>query len=244
MERAGDIAEVRMKARTLFITGTDTGVGKTFAGCALLRRAGREGLRVAAFKPVASGCTSTPQGLRNDDALALRDAAVTDDPYDWINPYAFEPPVAPHLAAQQAGRRVQTTVLDAAHAHLSQDRDLVLVEGAGGWLVPLNEDLSFAAWVEKHNWPVILVVGMRLGCLNHALLSAENIARRTRLAGWIANALPPQMDLLDDNIESLRRRLPAPLLGVLTPDCTPERAAELLQLPPLAGDEDDDEGLP
>ena len=232
-----------MSARTLFITGTDTGVGKTFAACALLRRARQEGLRVAGFKPVASGCARTPQGLRNDDALALQDAAVTHEPYEWINPCAFEPPIAPHLAAQAAGQRVQTTVLDAAHAQLARDRDLVIAEGAGGWLVPLNEDLSFAAWVEKHNWPVILVVGMRLGCINHALLSAENIARRTRLAGWIANVLPPAMPVLDDNIEALRRRLAAPLLGVLPAHCTPEQAVQLLSLPAL-DQELDDEGAP
>lgn len=232
-----------MKAKTLFITGTDTGAGKTFAACALLRRAREDGLRVAGFKPVSAGCARTPQGLRNDDALALQEAAVTADPYEWINPYAFEPPVAPHLAAQAAGVRVQTSVLDAAHAHLAQDRDLVIAEGAGGWLVPLNEDLSFAGWVEKHNWPVILVVGMRLGCLNHALLSAENIARRTRLAGWIANVLPPQMDWLDENLDALRQRLPAPLLGVLPANAAPEKAAQCLRLPPLT-EEDEDEGAP
>lgn len=232
-----------MSTHTLFITGTDTGVGKTFAACALLHRARADGLRAVGFKPVASGCDRTPDGLRNGDALALQAAAGSDEPYECINPCAFEPPIAPHLAARAAGQRIAISALDAAHAQLVQRHELVIAEGAGGWLVPLNEDLSFAAWVEKHNWPVVLVVGMRLGCLNHALLSAENIARRTRLAGWIANALPPAMPWLQENIAELERRLPAPLLGILPPDCSAEDAAQRLRLP-AEYDEDEDAGAP
>ena len=174
----------------------------------------------------------------------MQEAGATFEPYEVINPCAFEPAIAPHLAARQAGKRIHTSTLDAAHAQLAQRHELVIAEGAGGWLVPLNEDLSFAAWVEKHNWPVILVVGMRLGCINHALLSAENIMRRTRLAGWVANTLAPEMDCLEENIAEIRERIAAPLLGVIPANCDPERAMSLLKLPRLTGDEDDDEGMP
>lgn len=232
-------------SRTLFVTGTDTGAGKTFAACALLRRARADGLRACGYKPVASGCVRTTDGeLRNEDALSLIEACATQEPYGQINPYAFEPPVAPHLAARAAGVRVKLSVLDAAHDALAQRHDLIIAEGAGGWLVPLNDDLSFAAWVERRNWPVVLVVGMKLGCINHALLSAESIMRRSRLAGWIANALPPRMDLLDENIAELRERIAAPLLGVIAPHSTPDQAAQALRLPEAMDEADDatDEG--
>ncbi|MGH8460137.1 MAG: dethiobiotin synthase [Stenotrophobium sp.] len=204
-----------MSAQTIFVTGTDTGVGKTHISCALLRQLRAQKLKACGYKPVASGCVDTPQGLRNDDALALQEAAATREPYEYINPYAFAPAIAPHLAARAAGVRVKTTQLDAAHAELAARYDWLVVEGAGGWLVPLNEDLTFAGWVAQRGWPVLLVVGMRLGCINHALLSAEAIMRRARLVGWVANVLPPQMAELGDNIETLKRRMPAPLLGVM-----------------------------
>lgn len=194
---------------TLFITGTDTGVGKTYVSCALLRQARG---RACGFKPVASGCERGPDGLRNEDALALQAAAATTEPYAAINPYAFEPAAAPHLAARAAGVTVERSRLDAAHDALAARHAQVLVEGAGGWLVPLNEQETFADWVAARQWPVLLVVGMRLGCINHALLSAESIARRTRLLGWLANPLPPQMPLLAENISALQARMPAPRL--------------------------------
>ncbi|MFP5357291.1 MAG: dethiobiotin synthase [Gammaproteobacteria bacterium] len=206
-----------MSARTLFVTGTDTGIGKTHAACALLARARREGRKVCGYKPVASGCETTPQGLRNADALALQAAAGTREPYARINPYAFAPAIAPHLAAREAGEPVRVSRLMEAHAELAARHELVVVEGAGGWLVPLNEDLSFGGWAAQQGWPVLLVVGLRLGCLNHALLSAEAIGRRAWLAGWIANVLPPEMDRLDENIEALREHLSAPCWGVLPP---------------------------
>lgn len=241
-----DADRTAAQARTLFITGTDTGAGKTRAACALLLRARADGLRACGYKPVASGCVRDAQGAwRNDDALALIAASADSGAaYAQVNPYAFEPPVAPHLAARAAGVRVQLSMLDAAHAALARDHELVVAEGAGGWLVPLNEDLSFASWVERHNWPVILVVGMKLGCLNHALLSVESITRRTRLAGWIANVLPPRMDLLDENLAELRERIAAPLLGVIAEHATPEQAALTVQLPAFDAGDEDDEGLP
>lgn len=199
-----------MPARSLFITGTDTGVGKTYVACALLQQLRQQNLNVCGYKPVASGCERTSAGLRNDDAVALQRAAGTTEPYERINPYAFEPAIAPHLAAASAGVRIEPARLNEAHAQLSAHRDLIVVEGAGGWQVPLNEATTFADWVAAQGWPVILVVGMKLGCINHALLSAEAISRRSNLIGWVANALPPEMPLLTQNIQALRERMPAP----------------------------------
>ena len=203
-----------MSARTFFITGTDTGVGKTHVTCELLQQLRQNGVKACGYKPVASGCAHTPQGLRNDDALALQQAAGTAEPYVHINPYAFEPPIAPHLAAAQAGVHVDLKRLNEAHAQLSSRYDVVLIEGAGGWQVPLNEEVTFADWVGTQGWPVILVVGMRLGCINHALLSVDSILSRAPLLGWIANDLPPAMPMLDENIEALRHRISAPMLRV------------------------------
>ena len=200
---------------TLFVTGTDTGVGKTRTACALLRLARAEGIRACGWKPVASGCERAADGLRNADALALQEAAGTQEPYEKLNPYAFEPGVAPHLAAQASGHPIRVTELDRVHAELSRDYELIVVEGAGGWLAPLNDMWTFGAWAAERQWPVLLVAGMRLGCLNHALLSAESISRRTRLAGWIANVLPPEMPELEGNIDALNRRLSAPCWGRL-----------------------------
>ena len=202
-----------MSARTLFITGTDTGVGKTTVACALIRQARAQGLKVCGWKPVATGCAPTAAGLRNDDALALQEAAGTDEPYELINPCAFEPAVAPHLAAAQARRPIRIAALDAAHRALAARHDLIVAEGAGGWRVPLDEAWTLGAWVAEREWPVLLVVGMRLGCLNHALMSAEAIARDTRLAGWVASVLPPPMPLLAENLATLRQRLSAPSWG-------------------------------
>lgn len=203
-----------MTARSLFITGTDTGVGKTFVACALLKQLRQQGLSVCGYKPVASGCERTAAGLRNDDALALQRAAETSEAYEQINPYAFEPAIAPHLAAAAAGVRIEPARLNEAHAQLARRHELIMVEGAGGWQVPVNEHITFADWVASQGWPVILVVGMRLGCINHALLSAEAISRRSTLMGWVANPLPPGMPMLAENIQTLRERMPAPLLTV------------------------------
>lgn len=226
---------------TLFVTGTDTGVGKTRVACALLRQARSRNVKACGWKPVATGCETTPAGLRNDDALALQEASGAPEPYDHVNPYAFVPAVAPHLAAEAAGRRIRIAELDRVHADLAARYDLVVAEGAGGWRVPLDDSWTVGAWVAEHEWPVVLVVGLRLGCLNHALLSAEAIARDTKLAGWVANVLPPEMDLLEENIESLKERLSAPFWGRIACGATdfdplgfpPDALTELVKPPPV-----------
>jgi len=201
------------RARTLFVTGTDTGVGKTRAACALIRVARQRGLKVCGWKPVATGCERTEEGLRNADALALQQAAGTREPYALLNPCGYERAIAPHLAAALERRPIRVTDLDRAHAELASRYDLIVAEGAGGWRVPLDEAWTLGAWVAEREWPVLLVVGMRLGCLNHALMSAEAIARDTRLAGWVASVLPPPMPLLAENLAALRQRLSAPSWG-------------------------------
>lgn len=208
---------------TLFVTGTDTGVGKTRVACALLRAMRAQGLRVCAYKPVASGCEQTDAGLRNADALELQQAAETAEAYEHINPYAFEPPIAPHLAAAEAGVAIDLQRLDAVHADLAARYDWVIVEGAGGWQVPLSGEATFADWVARRQWPVLLVVGMRLGCINHALLSAESIRRRTLLAGWVANILPPRASHLPENIAALKSFMPVPLLGQVEENAPPQQ---------------------
>jgi dethiobiotin synthetase len=202
-------------ARTLFVTGTDTGVGKTRAARALIRTARSRGTRVCGWKPVATGCERTAAGLRNDDALALQEAAGTREPYELLNPCAYERAVAPHLAARLEQRPIRIAELDRAHDELARRHELIVAEGAGGWRVPLDEAWTLGAWVAEREWPVVLVVGLRLGCLNHAMLTAEAVARDTRLAGWIGSVLPPEMDLLEENLVTLRERLAAPCWGVL-----------------------------
>jgi dethiobiotin synthetase len=218
---------------TLFVTGTDTGVGKTRVACALLHAWRARGVDVCGFKPVATGCASTPDGLRNDDVLALEDAARSGEPYAELNPYAFAPAIAPHLAARASGARISLPKLDRAHDELAARHAMIVAEGAGGWRVPLDEVWTLGEWVVEREWPVVLVVAMRLGCLNHALLSAEVIGRRARLAGWVANRLPPAMEFCDENIAALEQRLAAPLLGVVGAGASVEQAAACLDLEPL-----------
>lgn len=206
---------------TLFVTGTDTGAGKTMVASALLRLARKSDVEASGWKPVASGCEPGPEGLRNADALALQSAAGTQEPYSRINPYAFAPPIAPHLAARGAGRPIQVAELNRVHAELCRSYRLIVAEGAGGWLTPLDDLWTTGAWVAERDWPVLMVVGMRLGCLNHALLTAESISRRAKLVGWVASVLPPDMEALDDNIGSLRERLSAPCWGVLRAGAPP-----------------------
>lgn len=199
--------------RTLFVTGTDTEVGKTHIACHLLRAAAQRGLRCAGYKPVAAGAVPTDDGLRNADALALQSAGSLPLAYEELNPYCFEPPIAPHLAAAEAGVTIARAQLDTCHDAIAAQSDWLLVEGAGGWRVPLGPDWDFADWVAERGWPVLLVVGMRLGCINHALLSAESISRVAPLLGWVANCLPPAQPCLQENIDTLVQRMPAPLLG-------------------------------
>jgi dethiobiotin synthetase len=200
----------------LFVTGTDTGVGKTRVAAGLCRAFARRGDRVAAMKPVASGCAPTPRGLRNADALALRAAMTVRAPYRDVNPFAFEPAIAPHIVAQDLGVTIDFDVLDQAYRNLAEHADVVIVEGAGGWLVPLDARRCFADLAAFWCLDVILVVGLRLGCLNHALLTAEAVSRRNLcLRGWVGNSVDPEFARAEENIGALRERLAAPCLGVL-----------------------------
>lgn len=200
-------------AKTIFVTGTDTEIGKTYVACRLLQALAGEGLHCAGMKPVAAGGVRTAEGLRNEDAQALQAAANVQADYGTINPYVFAEPVAPHIAAADAGVSIEYEQILDAHRKLAALADVVVVEGAGGWQVPLGEEASLADLVTRAGWPVLLVVGMRLGCLNHAQLTAQSIQSSNRLVGWIANCLPPSQPRLEDNIDALERRLPAPLLG-------------------------------
>lgn len=201
-----------MKARGVFVTGTDTGVGKTRVAVALIHKLRGQGLRVAAMKPVASGGMS---GALNADVAALVAAAdVVADLAD-VNPYAFVEPVAPHIAAESSGVRIELDVLAAAFARLAAAADVVVVEGAGGWRVPLNDTDDMADLAQRLGLPVVLVVGLRLGCLNHALLTAESIAARgVPWAGWIGNHIDPEMGRQAANLDTLHARLDGPCLGV------------------------------
>ncbi|MFY1020190.1 dethiobiotin synthase [Ectopseudomonas khazarica] len=198
-----------------FVTGTDTEIGKTTIAAGLLHAARLRGLSTAAAKPVASGCQRTPQGLRNDDALALLAQCSLPLRYEEVNPLAFEPAIAPHLAAREVG--VELTVASLAspvRAILARNADFSLVEGAGGWCVPLAGHESLSDLAQALAIPVILVVGVRLGCINHAVLTAEAIERDgLELAGWVANIVDPQTSRLEENLATLGERLPAPCLG-------------------------------
>lgn len=200
-----------------FITGTDTEIGKTTIAAGLLHAARQRGLTTAAVKPVAAGCEVTPEGLRNDDALALQAECSPPLDYAALNPVALAPPIAPHIAAREAGLQLSASRLaDACFRVFERGADLTLVEGAGGWRVPLNDDQTLADLARELGEPVILVVGLRLGCINHALLTAEAIAADgLRLAGWVANQVDPQMDRQQHNLETLKAMLPAPCLGVV-----------------------------
>ena len=206
-----------MRRAPFFVTGTDTEVGKTFVAAALLLSARNRGLHCVALKPVAAGCTRTKAGLVNDDALGLIAASGANLDYDTVNPVALEPPIAPHIAAQQAGMALSASAL-ARHCReaLGDDFDFAIIEGAGGWLVPLNATETLADVCVDLGARPILVVGMKLGCLNHALLTADAIiASGGELAGWVANCPTPEMHVFDENVASLRERLPAPCLGVV-----------------------------
>lgn len=220
-----------------FVTGTDTEIGKTTIAAGLLHAARRAGLSTAAAKPVASGCVATAEGLRNDDALALLGQCSLPLRYEEVNPLAFAPAIAPHLAAREAGVRLDVASLQqAVGAILARGADFTLVEGAGGWRVPLSGQETLSDLPVALNLPVILVVGVRLGCINHAVLSAEAIARDgLRLAGWVANVVDAQTSRLDDNLATLAERLPAPCLGRVPrlQQAIPEAVAEHLNLETL-----------
>ena len=222
--------------RTWFVTGTDTGVGKTAVSCALLAAAGRAGLRTAAIKPVAAGCDDAGH---NEDALQLMRWMTVSLDYAQVNPVALKAAIAPHLAAGQEGRLLQASRLAGlCRGVMLGGADVVLIEGAGGWRVPISARETLADVAVQLQVAVILVVGMRLGCINHALLTAEAIARDgLKLAGWVANQPGETMQNYADNRDSLRRLLPAPLLGEIPsmPAFDADQASECLSLEMLMG---------
>ncbi|HRQ05284.1 MAG: dethiobiotin synthase [Nitrosomonas halophila] len=195
-----------------FVTGTDTGVGKTVVSCALLHALAARGHSVAGMKPVAAGC----ENGRWQDVELLIAASNYDAPRALINPYAFTEPIAPHIAAQQAGQAIDLDVIQRSHANLRSQVDVTIVEGAGGFLVPLGSRHDISDLARALGLPIILVVGMRLGCLNHALLTCRAIhAAGLTLAGWVANRIDPAMLQPAENLRALIERLDCPLLGVL-----------------------------
>lgn len=200
--------------RSYFVTGTDTGVGKTLVTAALLRRLREAGVKVAGMKPVAAGAVDGPEGRANEDALLLQAESSDRHPYAIVNPWLFTPAIAPHIAAAEAGVTIDVAPILAALARLREFAEVVLAEGAGGFLVPLDGERSFADLPRLLGMDVILVVGLRLGCLNHALLTAEAIAARGLvMAGWIGNAVDPAFARAESNLATLEARLPAPCLG-------------------------------
>ncbi len=205
-----------MRARGIFITGTDTEVGKTWVTVRLLRALNAAGVRALGMKPVAAGAIATAAGLRNADALALIAASASAMPYELVNPYCFADPLSPHLAAARAGVKIRLALIAEAYATLARAADVVLVEGAGGWLAPLSPRRPMAVIPERLRLPVVLVVGLRLGCLNHAQLTARAVlADGLPLVGWIGNAIDAGMACREANVATLRALLPAPCLGIV-----------------------------
>ena len=203
-------------SRSFFVTGTDTGVGKTLVTAALLRALREAGHRVAGMKPVAAGSEPGPEGPANEDALLLQAESSARHTYADVNPWLFEPAIAPHIAAAEAGVAIDLARIAAAHARLAAAADVLIAEGAGGFLVPLDAHRSFAEIPVLLRMDVILVVGLRLGCLNHALLTAEAIASRgLAFAGWVGNAIDPRFARREANVDTLAARLAAPCLGLV-----------------------------
>jgi dethiobiotin synthetase len=205
-----------MSADSVFITGTDTEIGKTYVSVLLIRTFVSRGHRVVGMKPVASGCVQTPEGLRNDDALKLIAAGNVTVPYQEVNPYAFEPAIAPHIAGAEAGVDISLDVICANYERLSRRADRLVVEGVGGWQVPLGAGFTVADLAVRLAVPVILVVGVRLGCINHAMLSIESIlATGVEFRGWVANIREPGGERVQDNIDTLSRLIEQPPLAIV-----------------------------
>jgi len=224
----------------VFVTGTDTGVGKTRVSAALLTAFRQKHAKCVGMKPVAAGCDEVDGQWLNEDVVVLRAASSLVVPLALDNPYAFPMPVSPHLAARRAGARIDLSHLEASFHALRQHADVVVVEGAGGFMVPLHDGdgewCTSADLAMRLRIPLVLVVGVRLGCLNHALLTQEAIlSRGLRLAGWVANVVDPDMQEVQANIDTLQRRLQAPMLAQFKWDPTAD-AAHLAQslLPTLS----------
>ena len=200
--------------KRFFVTGTDTEVGKTVASSALLQAANQLGFNTAGYKPVASGSDLTAQGLRNEDALALQRNSRVALRYEQVNPYTFAEPTSPHIISADEGRPIAATTLSSGLRELERLADWVLVEGAGGWFTPLSPEQTFADWAIAERLPVILVVGVKLGCINHAMLTAQAIRQAgLHFAGWVANGVVAPGKRHGEYMATLKRVLPAPLLG-------------------------------
>lgn len=197
-----------------FVTGTDTEVGKTVASCALLQAATQRGYRTAGFKPVASGSERTPDGIRNGDALALQRNSSVALAYEQVNPYVFEEPTSPHILSAELGVPLDFTAMSHGLRELERQADWVLVEGAGGWFTPLSASQTFADWAVSEQLSVILVVGVKLGCINHAMLTAQAVrSAGLPLAGWIANDVVAPGKRHAEYLTTLRQKIDAPFLG-------------------------------
>lgn len=223
-------------ARGIFITGTDTDIGKTTIAIGLMSALKKAGLRVAGFKPVSAGCEQTEHGLRNDDALQLMQQASVELPYDIVNPYAFEPAIAPHIAAADVNVEMNIDIIVQAYRKIAAEVDVVIVEGAGGWLVPFNATETMADVACALQLDVIQVVGIKLGCINHALLTEQSILQQQlKLAGWISNHIQPKTLRIDDIEKTLHSRLHASLLGTIPFGLhnNPDKQAPLLNIETL-----------
>ena len=206
-----------LTAQSYFVVGTDTNVGKTYISSAILRHFAANGSKTIGMKPIASGCELDAQGeFMNEDVSVLVQASNVVAPIDLVNPYRFIPAIAPHIAAEQINVEIKLDVISKAYEQLNTLADVVIVEGAGGFLVPINQHQTLADLALALDIPIILVVGMRLGCINHALLTVEAIrARGLHLAGWIANQIDPAMAMFEENLQSLQQRIAAPCLSVV-----------------------------
>ncbi|MGF1732793.1 dethiobiotin synthase [Photobacterium kasasachensis] len=219
-----------------FVAGTDTEVGKTVASRAILHAAGSANIKMAGYKPVASGSAPTDEGMRNSDALYIQDASVVELAYDEVNPYAFEAAVSPHLAAEQEDRVINFDILSQGLEHLKSKSEVVLVEGAGGWRVPVSRTDFLSSWVKQEKLPVVLVVGVKLGCLSHAILTAEAIKNDgLELVGWVANRINPGTENYSEIIRMLEENLPGKKLGEIPymPGIKKRDLSQYIDLSPL-----------
>ncbi|AWL11814.1 Dethiobiotin synthase [Saliniradius amylolyticus] len=221
--------------KKLFVTGTDTDVGKTFATSAILNQLKQRRFSTAGFKPVAAGCNNLGGALRNDDALLLQRESTVELTYEQVNPCAYEQPIAPHIAAESLGQRIDLDPLNQAVSNIERMQpDYLVAEGAGGWRLPLTDGIYLSDFVKQQQMQVIMVVGLRLGCLNHALLTAEAIQNDgLKLVGWIANQVDWQMPYADDNLNYLHKSIQAPFLGKIPRLSGPAEAFKYLDLTPI-----------
>ena len=225
-----------MQTKTFFIAGTDTDVGKTFVASGILQCANARGLSTAGYKPISAGCELTDEGLRNEDALVLQANSSLDLQYDEVNPIAFADPVAPHLAAKRSNTAISIEDVSNGYRVLVQKSpEFLLVEGAGGWRLPLDNNGHFLSdFVTQQKLPVILVVGMKLGCLNHAMLTIEAIERDgLKVVGWVANFVDPQMLYQEDNVKTLKSLIHAPCLGEVPFLENADNPAQYIDLGPI-----------